>query len=74
MKNGFLFFCNYRIQNPIIPSFFRNVYENSAEYPAIYGEGECGAGVWGMQSPIHVFQEDLPFEAGSFTSNTIKEQ
>ena len=26
-------------------------YENPAEYPAIYGGDECGAGVRGMQSP-----------------------
>jgi hypothetical protein len=30
-------------------------YENPAEYPAIYGGDECGAGVRGMQSP------SLPF-------------
>ena len=27
------------------------VYETPAEYPAIYGGDECGAGVRGMQSP-----------------------
>jgi hypothetical protein len=32
-----------------------SIYENPAEYPAIYGGDECGAGVRGMQSP------SLPF-------------
>jgi hypothetical protein len=31
------------------------IYENPAEYPAIYGGDECGAGVRGMRSP------SLPF-------------
>jgi glycosyltransferase involved in cell wall biosynthesis len=32
-----------------------NVYENPAEYPAINGGDECGAGVRGMQSPSTLF-------------------
>ena len=50
-------------------------YENLAEYPTIYGGDECGAGVWGMQSPIRDFQEAPPFKAGGFTfviGNSIK--
>jgi hypothetical protein len=31
--------------------FVNKIYENPAEYPAIYGGDECGAGVRGMQSP-----------------------
>jgi hypothetical protein len=31
------------------------IYENPAEYPAIYGGDECGAGVRGMQSPSLLF-------------------
>ena len=31
------------------------IYETPAEYPAIYGGDECGAGVRGMQSPSTLF-------------------
>ena len=31
-------------------------YENPAEYTAIYGGDECGAGVRGMQSPSTLFK------------------
>jgi hypothetical protein len=32
------------------------IYETSAEYPAINGGDECGAGVRGMQSPSLLFK------------------
>jgi hypothetical protein len=30
---------------------YKKIYETPAEYPAIYGGDECGAGLKGMQSP-----------------------
>ncbi|MCK4826640.1 hypothetical protein KA005_63470, partial [bacterium] len=33
-----------------------NIYEKSAECPAIYGGDECGAGARGMQSPSTLFK------------------
>ena len=33
-----------------------NIYETPAEYPAIDGGDECGAGVRGMQSPSSLFK------------------
>jgi len=31
-------------------------FENPAEYPAVYGGGECGAGVRGMRSFSSLFK------------------
>jgi hypothetical protein len=47
-----------------------NIYENPAEYPAIYGEDECSGGIRDI-IPIHGFQEAPHFKAMSFTISDL---
>jgi hypothetical protein len=51
-----------------------NIYENPAEYPAIYGGDECGAGVRGMQSPSLPFIMPRFLKRGSLLSLILMKQ